>query len=35
MKTETQPESGGHAFKTVKEVEVNVRTRMEKAVSDL
>jgi ribosome recycling factor len=35
MKTETHPESGGHAFKTVKEVEANVRTRMEKAVSDL
>src|SRR6202165_2309392 len=35
MKTETQSESGGHAFKTVKEVESNVRTRMEKAVSDL
>ena len=35
MKSETQPESGGHAFKTVKEVESNVRTRMEKAVSDL
>jgi len=35
MKTEIQPESGGHAFKTVKEVESNVRTRMEKAVSDL
>jgi ribosome recycling factor len=35
MKTETQPESGGHAFKTVKEVEASVRTRMEKAVSDL
>jgi len=35
MKTDTQPESGGHAFKTVKEVEANVRSRMEKAVSDL
>ena len=35
MKTETHPESGGHAFKTVKEVEANVRTRMEKAISDL
>jgi len=35
MKTETQPESGGHTFKTVKEVEASVRTRMEKAVSDL
>src|ERR1700741_3556030 len=35
MKTETQSESGGHAFKTVKEVESSVRTRMEKAVSDL
>src|ERR1700723_632099 len=35
MKTEPQPESGGHAFKTVKEVEGSVRSRMEKAVSDL
>jgi len=35
MKTEPQSESGGHAFKTVKEVEANVRSRMEKAVSDL
>src|SRR5438132_9485410 len=35
MKTEPQSESGGHAFKTVREVESNVRSRMEKAVSDL
>src|ERR1700723_2059926 len=35
MKTEPQPESGGHAFKTVKEVEGSVRSRMEKAVADL
>jgi len=35
MKTETHPEPGGHTFKSVKEVEANVRTRMEKAVSDL
>src|SRR5580704_11973703 len=35
MKTETQSESGGHAFKTVKEVEAGARARMEKAVSDL
>ena len=35
MKTDTQPEAGGHAFKTVKEIEANVRTRMEKAVADL
>ena len=35
MKTETQPESGGHAFKNVKEIEANVRSRMEKAVGDL
>src|SRR5215831_19021795 len=35
MKTETQSESGGHAFKTVKEVEAGVRTRMEKALGDL
>ena len=35
MKTDTPTESGGHAFKTVKEIEANVRTRMEKAVADL
>jgi ribosome recycling factor len=35
MKTDTQPESSGHAFKTVKEVEASVRTRMEKAINDL
>ena len=35
MKTETQHEPGGHVFKSVKEIEANVRTRMEKAVSDL
>lgn len=35
MKTETHPEAGGHAFKTVKEVEANARTRMEKAIGDL
>src|SRR5438105_5920447 len=35
MKTETHSEPGGHAFKTVKEVKDNVRTRMEKAVSHL
>src|SRR5882762_6141453 len=35
MKTEPQSESGGHVFKTVREVESNVRSRMEKAVSDL
>src|SRR5262249_16074601 len=35
MKTETRAESGGHAFKNVKEVEAHVRSRMEKAVSDL
>ncbi|HLJ52824.1 MAG TPA: ribosome recycling factor [Rhizomicrobium sp.] len=35
MKTDTQTESGGHAFKTVKEIEASVRTRMEKAVADL
>jgi len=35
MKTDIQPESGGHALKTVKEVEANVRSRMEKAVNDL
>jgi ribosome recycling factor len=35
MKTEHQPEAGGHAFQSVKEVEANVRTRMEKALNDL
>src|SRR5271170_2005806 len=35
MKTETQPESGGNTFKSVKEVESGARTRMEKAVNDL
>src|SRR5689334_23196104 len=35
MKTEPHPESASQAFKTVKEVEANVRTRMEKAVNDL
>src|SRR5437870_11309341 len=35
MKPEAHSDSGAHAFKTVKEVESNVRTRMEKAVSDL
>src|SRR3981081_4194755 len=35
MKTDTQTESAGHAFKTVKEIEANVRTRMEKAINDL
>ena len=35
MKTEAHSESGAHAFKTVKEIEANVRTRMEKAIADL
>ena len=35
MKTETQPEQGGHAFKTVKEIEAHAKGRMEKAVTDL
>jgi ribosome recycling factor len=35
MKTENHPEASGHAYKSVKEVEANVRTRMEKAVNDL
>src|SRR5450755_1935150 len=35
MKTETQSESGGNTFKTVKEVEGSARTRMEKALGDL
>src|SRR5689334_9599717 len=35
MKTEPHPESASQAFKTVKEIEANVRARMEKAVGDL
>jgi ribosome recycling factor len=35
MKTEPHSDSSAHAFKTVKDVEANVRTRMEKAVNDL
>jgi ribosome recycling factor len=35
MKTESHSDTGAHAFKTVKEIEANVRTRMEKAVNDL
>src|SRR5271170_3906946 len=36
MKTETQPAApSGHTFTTSKEVEANLKTRMEKAVADL
>ena len=35
MKPESHSDAGGHAFKTVKEIEANVKTRMEKAVNDL
>src|SRR6266571_7812572 len=35
MKPESHSDAGPHAFKTVKEVESSVRTRMEKAVNDL
>ena len=35
MKTESHSDPGAHAFKTVKEIEANVKTRMEKAVNDL
>src|SRR6266404_449669 len=35
MKTESHPAPGAPAFKTVKEIEANVKTRMEKAISDL
>jgi len=35
MKTESRSDTGAHAFKTVKEIEANVKTRMEKAVNDL
>jgi len=33
--TEAHSDSGAHAFKTVKEIEANVKTRMEKAIADL
>src|SRR5882724_11703725 len=35
MKTEYHPAPGAPAFKTVKEIEANVKTRMEKAIADL
>jgi ribosome recycling factor len=35
MKTEHTAAASGHTFQSVKEVETNLRTRMEKAVSDL
>ncbi len=35
MKTESHPAPGAPAFKTVKEIEANVKTRMEKAIADL
>ena len=35
MKTESHSEPGAHAFKTVREIEASVKTRMEKAVADL
>jgi ribosome recycling factor len=35
MKTDSHSDSAPHALKSVKEVEANVRTRMEKAVNDL
>ena len=35
MKPENQVQSGGPTFATVKEIEANARTRMEKAVADL
>ena len=35
MKTESHSDTGANAFKTVKEIEANVKTRMEKAVNDL
>jgi len=35
MKSESHSDTGAHAFKTVKEIEANVKTRMEKAVNDL
>src|SRR5712675_2312719 len=35
MKTESHPAPSAPAFKTVKEIEANVKTRMEKAIADL
>src|SRR5579863_1806211 len=35
MKTEPHSAAGGHVFTSVKEIEASIRTRMEKAVSDL
>src|ERR1700687_3665214 len=35
MKTESHSEPSAHALKTVKEIDANVRTRMEKAIADL
>src|SRR5436190_4128061 len=35
MKTEQQPAPSGPAFTSVKEIEANIKTRMEKAVADL
>jgi ribosome recycling factor len=35
MKTEQQAASGGSIFNSIKDVETNARTRMEKAISDL
>src|SRR5262245_29588585 len=35
MKTENTAAAGGHTFGSVKEIESNLKTRMEKAVSDL
>jgi len=35
MKNEPQGDSGGNTFKSVKEVEGNAKTRMEKVLADL
>ena len=35
MKTEPQAAPGGQTFNSIKDVEANLRTRMEKAISDL
>ena len=35
MKNEPQPTPAAHSFQTVKEIEANAKTRMEKALSDL
>ncbi len=35
MKTEAQPAAPGHTFNNVKEIEANMKARMDKALTDL